>query len=738
MTRALAHVAQIARRELLSLFQQPLAWVVLAATSALLGYAFSTLLALPGIGSAPLLEVQRALFTATLFWLPLLVVLPLVAMRLVAEERQTGSIEVLLASPVSAREFAAGKLLGAAVFYLALLAPFPLFLVVLAAVGRLDLAAAAAGLGGLVLVGTFLLSACLLASASTRNQVVAAALGFVLLVALFTLPLAARAIAASPAARAGWDQVDLVATMDEFSRGFVAARRLVYPLTGTVLFTVLAAALVERLRGGTGRGGRRWAAPLAALALFVLGNAAALRWEAAWDFTATRLYTLSPGTAEALAALPAPVRVVSLLHASAELPADAVAELRTVAATLAAAAPGRIAFEEVDPMRAPLRLRELGLDPLRESVNALVVESGARRRVLRAEDLVHYDGAVTWEGAPAVRALRAEEALLGAVRAVTRARRPVVRFAAGHGERDPSAPGEAGLSRWAALLARADLEVRAWDALGAAEVPPGTDLVVVAGPLAPWLPAERDALARFVSGGGAALVLLEPVPQAGGGGFSASGLEPLLERAGLAVRNDVVLDPAHALPAFGPESFYAFANPSDPITAPVADAPVLVRLARSLAAPGGFEGAGHGDHGAPGTPHDGPRPLVRSSPESWGETAPGDAARGLVRDGPDPPGPLTLLAASVAGAGRIVAGGDADLFSNAAIDQLANRGLATNAVAWLLPGDAPLALPARERPLARIALTRRETAWIAVAMTAGLPLLTLAMAGLVRWARRRP
>ena len=93
-------------------------------------------------------------------------------------------------------------------------------------------------------------------------------------------------LATSPAARAGWDQLDLVATMDEFSRGFVAARRLVYPLTGTVLFTVLAAALVERLRGGTGRGGRRWAAPLAALALFVLGNAAALRWEAAWDFTA--------------------------------------------------------------------------------------------------------------------------------------------------------------------------------------------------------------------------------------------------------------------------------------------------------------------------------------------------------------------------------------------------------------------------------------------------------------------
>ncbi len=529
MIRPLAHATRIAHRELLALFQQPLAWVVLAATSALLGYAFSTLLALPGIGSAPLLEVQRALFTASLFWLPLLVVLPLLTMRLLAEERQSGSIELLLAAPVSGGGIAAGKLLGALVFYLALLAPFPLFLGVLATAGRLDLPAAAAGLTGLVVVGLYLLSAGLFASATTRNQVVAAALGFVLLVALFTLPLAAGAIATTPAARAAWDQFDLVAAMDELSRGRVAARRLVYPLTGTLVFTALAAALVERLRGGAGRRARGWGGPAAALAVFALANAAAARGGPAWDFTAARLYTLSPGTAGALAALPATVRIVSLLHPADELPADAAVELDAVVATLAAAAPERLTFERVDPLRSPLRLRELGLDPLRESVNAVVVESGPRRRVVRAEDLVHYDGALTWDGAPAVRALRAEGALLEAIRAVTRARRPLVRFATGHGERDPAAPGEAGLSRWAELLARADLDVQLWDALGASAVPEGTDLVIVAGPLAPWLPAERDALARFVADGGSALLLLEPVPLAGGGGFAASGLEPLLE-----------------------------------------------------------------------------------------------------------------------------------------------------------------------------------------------------------------
>jgi len=431
------------------------------------------------------------------------------------------------------------------------------------------------------------------------------------------------------------------------------------------------------------------------------------------------------------------VRVVSLLHPSAELPRDAVVELRTVAQTLAAAVPERIVVEEVDPLRAPLRLRELGLDPLRESVNVVVVESGGRRRVLRAEDLVLYDGAITWEGAPAVRALRAEEALTGAIRAVTRARRPVVRFAAGHGERDPAAPGEAGLSRWAEMLARTDLDVRAWDALGASDVPAGTDLVIVAGALAPWLPGERDALTRYLDAGGAALVLLEPVPQPGGGGFAPSGLEPVIARAGLAARDDVVLDPAHAVPSFGAESFFAFANPRDPLTAPVADMPVLVRLARSLAAPAGFEDAGHDGAGHTGEVHAGPRPLVRTSPEAWGETTPGDSTSGLQRNGADAIGPLTIVAAGRAGAGRVVVSGDADLFSNAAVDQLANRGLAMNAVAWLLPEDAPLVVPARERPLARVSLTRRETAWIAVALTAGLPLVTLAVAGLVRWRRRR-
>ncbi len=738
MTRAPAHVAVVARRELVSLFQQPLAWVVLAATSALLGYAFSTLISLPGIASAPLLEVQRALFTASLFWLPLLVVLPLIAMRLVAEERQTGSIEILLAAPVSAGEIATGKFLGALVFYLALLAPFPLFLSLLGTAGALDLPAAAAGLAGLVVVGAYLLAVGLFASATTRNQVVAACLGFVFLVALFTVPLAAGAMVRAPAARAAWDQLNLLATMDEFSRGLVASRRLVYPLSGTVLFVFLAARLIERLRGGAGRGARRsaGAAAVLALALFALANAAAIRLGPVWDFTGSRIYTLAPETAAALRALPETVRVVSLLHPSVELPADAVAELRAVAGTLAAAAPGRIVLEELDPLREPLRLRELGLDPLRESVNVVVVEGAGRRRVLRAEDLVLYDGAITWEGAPAVRALRAEEALTGAIRAVTRARRPVVRFATGHGERDPGAPGEAGLSRWAEMLARADLEVRSWDALGATAVPAGTDLVIVAGPLAPWLPGERDALERHLEAGGAALVMLEPVPRPGGGGFASSGLEPLLARAGLAARDDVVLDPAHAVPSFGPESFFAFANPRDPITAPVADMPVLVRMARSLAAPGGYGDDAH--RAGAGGEHAGPRPLVRTSPEAWGETSLGDAASGFARDGGDAPGPLTIVAGGRVGAGRIVAGGDADLFSNAAIDQLANRGLAMNATAWLLPDDAPLVVPARERPLARVVLTRRQTAWIAVALTAGLPLLTLVVAGLVRWRRRLP
>ncbi len=737
--RAPAHVAVIARREIVSLFQQPLAWVVLAATSALLGYAFGTLISLPGIASAPLLEVQRALFTASLFWLPLLVVLPLIAMRLVAEERQTGSIEILLAAPVTAGEIATGKFLGALVFYLALLAPFPVFLALLGSAGTLDLSAAIAGLAGLVVVGAYLLAVGLFASAATRNQVVAACLGFVFLVALFTLPLAAGGMARAPAARAAWDQLNLLATMDELSRGLVAARRLVYPLSGTVLFVFLAARLIERLRGGAGRGARRaaGAAMLAlALALFALANAAAVRWGPVWDLTGSRLYTLSPETVDALGTLPETVRVVSLLHASAELPADAVAELRTVAGTLAAAAPGRIVLEELDPLREPLRLRQLGLDPLRESVNVVVVEGAGRRRVLRAEDLVLYDGAITWEGAPAVRALRAEEALIGAIRAVTRARRPVVRFATGHGERDSGAPGEAGLSRWAEMLARADLDVRVWDALGATAVPAGTDLVIVAGPLAPWLPGERDALGRYLDAGGAALVMLEPVPRPDGGGFASSGLEPLLARAGLAARDDVVLDPAHAVPSFGPESFFAFANPHDPLTRPVADMPVLVRLVRSIAAPGGYEGSAHEGGAGDGDGHEGPRPLVRTSPEAWGETTFGDAADGFARDGGDSAGPLTIVAGGRAGAGRIVASGDADLFSNAAIDQLANRGLAMNATAWLLPEDAPLVVPARERPLARVALTRRETAWIAVALTAGLPLLTLAAAGLVRWRRR--
>lgn len=238
-------VALIMARELRSYFLQPLAWVVLTALLLLNGWNFWLVLATFNQVGAPMVELLRFFFSGLLFWLPLLVALPLLAMRLVAEERQTGTIETLLTAPVSELQAALGKYFAALAFYVVLFSPLALYVLVLSRLGDVDWRAAAGGFLGLLLVGAYLLSAALCASALTRNQIVAAILGFAVVMALFLTPFLAGYVFRDDAWKKLADHVDLLRLMDDFTRGIIDSRRLVYTLSGTALFLFLTARLLD-------------------------------------------------------------------------------------------------------------------------------------------------------------------------------------------------------------------------------------------------------------------------------------------------------------------------------------------------------------------------------------------------------------------------------------------------------------------------------------------------------------
>ncbi len=160
----------IARRELASYFTSPIAHAVTAVFLLVAGYLFWVILYYSREAT------MRYLFynVTTL----LLLVGPALTMRLVAEERRTGTIEFLLTSPVRDGEVIAGKFLAALGLWALMLALTLVYPALLEAFGNPDLGPIATGYLGLLLAGGAVLALGVIASTVTSNQVIAALVAF--------------------------------------------------------------------------------------------------------------------------------------------------------------------------------------------------------------------------------------------------------------------------------------------------------------------------------------------------------------------------------------------------------------------------------------------------------------------------------------------------------------------------------------------------------------------------------
>src|SRR5438309_1643197 len=188
-------VAAIARRELAALFVSPVGWVVAGVFTFLVsGFGFiGTVLA----GQQATMDGVFGVITGFMT----LIIVPVLTMRLIAEERSQGTLELLLTSPVRDRELVLGKWLGAFVFYVLLIATTLVYVVLLAIyvpdktsitvagisiqVGRLDFGLIAATYVGMLLVGATAIAIGVLASSLTKNQVIAYVVSLVALVAIW-------------------------------------------------------------------------------------------------------------------------------------------------------------------------------------------------------------------------------------------------------------------------------------------------------------------------------------------------------------------------------------------------------------------------------------------------------------------------------------------------------------------------------------------------------------------------
>ena len=304
--------------------------------------------------------------------------------------------------------------------------------------------------------------------------------------------------------------------------------------------------------------------------------------------------------------------------------------------------------------------------------------------------------------------------------------RPIY-FVSGHGEASPSEPGELSLTAFASVLETIGYRVAPWSSPGATEVPQDADVLVLAAPQVALQAGEAGLIRDWVDAGGSLFVLLEPElkPTID----PAKGMGETLESWGLAVGNDLVLDPIQSdqgiavLPLGIPEGAHSI------VAAMPKDVPLAFKMAQSVKpTPSGQEAQRI-------------HRLVVSSDEAWGETDLGAAEVTLDPDA-DNTGPVTFaLAASVGSPGteaegRVVLVGDVDWLSDSRIAAVANGDFATRVIAFLGAQDDLIQLPPKDRSVTRLELTGLRLPLLillAVLLVPGAAALT----GMIVWGLRR-
>lgn len=245
------------RRELAYYFQSPVAYAVIAIFALLSGYFFYNLLGYFNLTSIQAMQnpmQARSLSLTTLILQPwfgnmsavLLLILPLLTMRLFAEERRSGSAELLFTYPVSDWDVILGKFLAAATVYGVMLAMTLPCMALLYHFSTPETGAVVSGYLGLFLMGiTFVAMGVFFSSLSDSQLISGAATfgcGLLLLIVGWITPFV------SPTVATVLNELSIVRHLDGFSRGVIDTNDLVFYANITVFFLFLCARVLDSAR----------------------------------------------------------------------------------------------------------------------------------------------------------------------------------------------------------------------------------------------------------------------------------------------------------------------------------------------------------------------------------------------------------------------------------------------------------------------------------------------------------
>lgn len=251
------NVLAIAHKELRSYFASPIGYVITGLFALLFGYFFYNYLGFfvraseqmtmgggtPNVNQHMIAGLLQNAAVIILF------VMPMITMRTYSEEKRSGTIELLLTSPVSDVEIILGKFFGAMGLYAAMLAVTMLYIGMLFFLGNPEWKPIAAGYLGLLLMGGCFISVGLLVSSLTKNQIVAGMATFAVFLFLWVINWIGENAGATT--REIVNYLSITQHLDDFTRGVIDTKHLVYYLSFITFGLFLTAKSVdsERWRG---------------------------------------------------------------------------------------------------------------------------------------------------------------------------------------------------------------------------------------------------------------------------------------------------------------------------------------------------------------------------------------------------------------------------------------------------------------------------------------------------------
>ena len=255
------NILAISEKELKSYFAGPIAYIAIGLWALLYGYFFVAILQFfvrnsmqmsqMGMQGPQTMNVNQQLIRPLLqnVTIMILFVMPMVTMRTYSEEKKSGTIELLLTSPLTDFQIIMGKFLGAMALYAVMLLVTTIQIGILFVYGRPEWKPIVTAYVGLFLLGGCFISMGLLISSLTKNQIVAGMVTFAVFLLLWIINWIGTF--SGPTVDALTQYLSIIEHLDDFSKGVIDTKHVIYYVSFITFGLFLTAKSVdsERWRG---------------------------------------------------------------------------------------------------------------------------------------------------------------------------------------------------------------------------------------------------------------------------------------------------------------------------------------------------------------------------------------------------------------------------------------------------------------------------------------------------------